>query len=359
MSSSSRKKVSSTSKSSSSKLVHGLEAVAASLTTLFYAEQPQKPSTSKGAASTGHKQLKTTFRGSLKGVKKSSPHTVATSSSPPGATAAAIATPSTPGSTRSTRSSSIQRNVNASTPLSSSSVAFGNAVTPTYNDACHLVTPTNDDACRLVPISTTNHGFKRLNYQQIVRLCIEDEFSLVVPPNDPKQSKTANMARKATLAKIRNIILFDAPPNLDANEKEKYWSSELSNRKMMRDGKDCYEFHVKVENYAERERLEHKLPEAYVKTLIRIGAGINVQIHGTSGRKTVLLKFIRLPYLEVHIQRQHDAPFLDNSIKFPKSADDDKQMNYLVDKLFAAKGDPIAYTDILMKYYQQALKNTT
>ena len=82
--------------------------------------------------------------------------------------------------------------------------------------------------------------------------------------------------------------------------------------------------------------------------------GLYVDVLGCNLRKQVLLKFKYLPYVEFHMTRAPDDLFLDDTIKFPRSSNDLKIGKYMSDEFLQANGDLGVYTEILMKYYQNA-----
>ena len=114
---------------------------------------------------------------------------------------------------------------------------------------------------------------------------------------------------------------------------------------------------VRISNYAERSKLaQNNIPTKYIETLIDRGMGINVKILGWGRMQKVLLKLSMLPYLEVHVRRNNNTPFLDEGIGFPQIYDDECLKKYTMKELFSSKGDPVAYVEILMKFYQRKLK---
>lgn len=67
------------------------------------------------------------------------------------------------------------------------------------------------------------------------------------------------------------------------------------------------------------------------------------------------MKFKYLPYIEFHMTWSPDAPFLDESVVFPRSDKDETLASYMSDQLLLSKGDPCSHVEVLMKYYQRVL----
>ena len=82
------------------------------------------------------------------------------------------------------------------------------------------------------------------------------------------------------------------------------------------------------------------------------GRGVSVSLNGYARRKILALKFCKFPYLEVYVIRSPEASFLDDSIQFGMPNNPDDLVPSLVNYLFAAKGNPGSYVEILMKFYQ-------
>lgn len=99
------------------------------------------------------------------------------------------------------------------------------------------------------------------------------------------------------------------------------------------------------------------LPQSAIDDLLRlpkgrIGCGIRLQLMGFGRSETVFIQFKMMPYLEFFVQRQPEEPYLNKSIGFPRSSNDDKMKAALVTELNAAKGDAATYVEVLMKFYQ-------
>ena len=77
--------------------------------------------------------------------------------------------------------------------------------------------------------------------------------------------------------------------------------------------------------------------------------GLSVSLNGYSCQKFVALKFCMFPYLEVYVTRSPDASFLDDTIWFGMPKNPDDPVPNLVNYLFAAKGGPGTYVEILIK----------
>ena len=157
-----------------------------------------------------------------------------------------------------------------------------------------------------------------MKYPQVLRLRDSDEFTVVVPCVDLWQSKSAQKYRGQLLTDIKKAIL-DAVSNLPSKYREKFFAEELSKRAFEREGKPHYEFHVRLTSYPERHMLQKPdLPESLLNHFMSGGGnGFYVEMLEWQLRKDVLIKLKYLPFVEVHMTRATDAPFLDDSIRFP------------------------------------------
>ena len=158
----------------------GFDALASILTELLLSDQRKKGVQPKGAFAvrSATKHLLTSFTNSIAEAKKPSP----------------TITPSPSLNHRSTRSSSAPTD-----PADPSARLFKQSVVVS-KDAV------GGDAC-LTPISSTNRGMKRLKYAQIVRLRNQDEFTIVVPPIDRRQSQAAQKFRRLFLQDVKKTML--------------------------------------------------------------------------------------------------------------------------------------------------------
>ena len=68
------------------------------------------------------------------------------------------------------------------------------------------------------------------------------------------------------------------------------------------------------------------------------GCGFYVDVLVCKLRKQILIKFKYLPYVEFHMTRASDAPFLDDTIKFTRSSNDLKIVKYMSDEFFRQRG---------------------
>ena len=77
--------------------------------------------------------------------------------------------------------------------------------------------------------------------------------------------------------------------------------------------------------------------------------GIHVVLHGYGTTVPLKLEFKVLPFVEIYVHRRFDEPFLDDTITFPQTDNENTIVNFLAKELHAAKGDTVAYVNIMMK----------
>lgn len=202
---------------------------------------------------------------------------------------------------------------------------------------------------------------KRLESESIVHLRIGDDITIVVRPINPREPIAAKKARQSTLNLFKRLIR-DECGNVSAAKKDKFWTDELKRCEIILEGKCYHEFNVTVVSYAKRAQLlTPNLPANYIDYYMGAGgAGLSVHLDGYATSNSMLLKFNMIPFLEVRRARSMDTStksFLDESTTFPTTNKDDLT-HYLMQKLDATRGDPVAYIEVLMKYYHRALEMT-
>jgi hypothetical protein len=186
----------------------------------------------------------------------------------------------------------------------------------------------------------------------IINLRKGDQFTVVVPPINTSEPAVAQLMRSRTITEISNVFLLGAKRINTLAEREACVTSELDKHVFERGGKKYHQFNVKIEHYAERHSLVENLPSTVIDQYMEVhGRGLTVSLNGYPCRKFVALKFCMFPYLEVYVTRSPDESFLDDTIQFGMPQNPDDLVPTLVNYLFAAKGDPGSYVEILMKFY--------
>ena len=133
-------------------------------------------------------------------------------------------------------------------------------------------------------VSSLNRGMRRLKYPDIVRMARGQEFTLVVPHLDRKQSEDAVISRKEVLNEFRRIVVKAGGWGMNLEQKKTLWESELAKHTFDREGKDHFEFNVRIVNYAERSDLKSKgLEYGIIHELINNNRGIVLELVGYGG----------------------------------------------------------------------------
>jgi len=238
------------------KVKPGFDSIAEILDSTFYDLMKSTPPTALGSIRTAYKSLKTTFTASIKGIKVAlttpSIHSRAgiystpsiysragISSTPsPHLRGVAVTTPSTSGSERSTRQSANR----------------SNSGFHSIDDAMDL----NDGYVDRLDggdkfVSTSDHGMKRLRISHVLQLRVGDKFTLLVPPTDRRQHRSAIKPRNEVTNQFRNIIIANADTrNMSSDDKDDYFTKALQGRAIPRDGKDHHEYNVRITSHPER-----------------------------------------------------------------------------------------------------------
>ena len=330
------------------KEITGFTLLAEAMAELFRTLRPKAsaPPTARGMLSIAQKQLSSNFQANARGQRAANPPVNNPTTSP---TSAAVAVDAPP------------TNVSSSTRFTRSSIE------PSSDAARYLVSPvalyshSDDEIGRNnVPLSSQNRGMKRLEPEAIVNLRVSDDIIIVVPPVNRREPKEAKAARVSTIALFKRIV-FNECGNIPVADKNEMWDDELKKREIIREGKCYHEFNVVITSYAERFMLQTpNLNARYIEYYMGTGgAGLAVSLNGYSTSNTLLLKFNTLPFLEVHRSRPMSSSpesFLDESIVFPTTSIDADLTSYLMLKLDSTRGDPVAYIEVLMKYYHRAFE---
>lgn len=206
--------------------------------------------------------------------------------------------------------------------------------------------------------SSKNRGMQRLKLIQIVSLRKSDEFTLVVPPTDYKAPKVAIQPRKDVIEDFKRVILSAVSRRfrLSNKGKEEYYAKDLTERTISMDGKDSYEYNVRIIDYPERAKLEEKNLLQSERDRVLEEAGLHLELIGYRSAKPLFLRLSHLPYLQVYVPREPGGSFLDESLDFPRSGGKEGTLRHLMWEFHATKGDPVAYVQILMNYYKKKLE---
>lgn len=134
-----------------------------------------------------------------------------------------------------------------------------------------------------------------MKYPLLLRKRNDEVITLVVPPFDNKHTKVTKVAqehRRATLASIKRII--SATKTGSANDKLLFCQERLRQSTIIRNGKDHYEFNVRIKSYPERATLERMdLSNAQLKYFLMLlrpdGVFISLDCFDEVGTRRFLL----------------------------------------------------------------------
>ena len=203
---------------------------------------------------------------------------------------------------------------------------------------------------------------KQLLSKGIINLRVGDDVTIVIPLDKRGEPKHAKHRHSSVYTMFKRAIMANYSRSLGI-DRGQYWHDELEQRAIIREGNKCHKFHVTISSYAERSRaIENDLPQGYIDYWMGTGgAGLAVRLHGSTTAFAPLLKFNVLAFLEVHQTRTTEMTVesvLDKSIDFTMLKKEGDLAPYLMEQLDATRGDPLAYLEVIMKYYQQALAIT-
>jgi hypothetical protein len=259
----------------------GFDVVAKHLTDHFHTAFNTKAEKCRGVNSHAHKHLISSFTASLKGVKASVSSAVST------------ITPST--SIRQSRRSSTS-SISTTTPIS-----FPSLVDYAADDSVTLDQPHFLDQ-RLIPVSSNLLPPKRLRIAEILRLRVNDEFILFVPPENKNNPAEMRSTREYILDRMQRMITQTFAKTTTTEEREIYFEQELKAREVEREGRIGHEFHVRILAYPERDQMSiDRLPTHELNFLLnpQTGVGITVQLTGYNTNLSCLIKLHNIPFLEI------------------------------------------------------------
>lgn len=175
--------------------------------TYFEGRTTKKVSTSsKASTQFAFKQLRASFKSPLNGRGK------ATTAPSQSADALSDPTPSvtpTPGQSRQSNPSPIH--------MASLDHEFDE------HSECHTL------------LSSVNLGMKRLSFACMTRICCGDDFTVVVPPVNPRSSKDEKPARDTVMTQFKRVYL-EGRSHLTSEERSECWPCELNRCTITRDG---------------------------------------------------------------------------------------------------------------------------
>ena len=203
-------------------------------------------------------------------------------------------------------------------------------------------------------VSSQNQGMHRVKIPSMLRMRVNDVFTLVVPPTDNTQPTAAIPPRLAMLSNFGRIIVSAAPSNLNKSQRDSYVSVEFNKRTFSQEGMNHIEFNVRVASYPERHILAQLNPlPADLNHMLGVGnAGLYLDLKGYGTGRGVLLRLSDLPYFQVFVMRDPGAPFLDPSFEFPYRQKEQTLGRKLAEELYQSKGDTVSTVQIMMNYYK-------
>jgi hypothetical protein len=262
----------------------GFDAIAKVLYHLMFDQLAHKAKPSiAGITNTAYKELKSSFTESLKGVARDNDHMISV-------------TPSTLDRPRRAARMSYD---GAPSPVPYQNIGVANPAPPRVDE-------------RLVPLSSAYRGVTRLRMKDILRLRVNDEILIVLPPTRPNKTDLPNLQRLSLLYSFQNVLLLGRP-SMSELDRHDFLEAALKQRSIVRDGRDHYEFNMTITSYPERHKLEgHGLPKSEINSILhrKEGIGFYGEVRGYGSRGRVHVKLLTLPFIEVYVQRTNDAhPF--------------------------------------------------
>ena len=185
----------------------GFDAIAKVLDHLMFDQLAHKAKPSiAGITNTAYKELKSSFTESLKGVARDHDHTISV-------------TPST-----------LDR------PRQTTRMCYDGGPSPVpyrNNGVANPAPPRVDE--RLVPLSSAD----------IMRLRVNDEILIVLPPPHLNKTDLPNLQRLSLRHSFQNVLLLGRP-SMSELDRHDFLEAALKQRSIVRDGRNHYEFNMTI-----------------------------------------------------------------------------------------------------------------
>ena len=221
------------------------------------------------------------------------------------------------------------------------------------NEAVEDADPSLDEECLVpphpAPRNPSQHVLKKLRPSQIVNQSRGSHFEVVIPPDDISTPEHARKARADLREKFARVLLDGE--HVRGPEREQRLASKLKPHEIERDGGIGHTFSITVAHFAERDQLRLPLEKRVVEAMWKADAGLNVQVCGYSSRKTALIKFKHIPFVDL-FQAHPDGCILNDEVKFPNTKNPARLVDPFLDELSKSRGCKVGSLEVLMKYYR-------
>ena len=179
----------------------------------------------------------------------------------------------------------------------------------------------------------------------VLRLRVNDEFILFVPPENKNNPDEMRSTREYILDRMRRMITQTFAKSTTKEERDVYFEQELKAREVEREGRVGHEFHVRILAYPERDQMSiDRLPPHELNFLLnpQTGVGITVQLIGYNTTTSCLIKLHNIPFLEIYVPRNiGDSAY--NEVKLSRSKTESVVATSVARELLETKGDCLAF----------------
>ena len=170
-----------------------------------------------------------------------------------------------------------------------------------YDNSTYPTTAHSQLDKHLIPNPSAHRGMKRLESPTILRLRVEDKFTLVVPHIGKNSNDIPNRQRSDIMDRFKQILTLGITSS-NTNERDQQYLDILGQRTIRMQSHSYYGFKLKITSYLECSKLKTTgLPKAHINAIldVRTGVGIYVNLIRYESCGTIHLKLMSLPYLEV------------------------------------------------------------
>ena len=262
------------------KPVNGFDQLSIAMDALSTALRPnRKNPTSQGTASNAIKDLSSSFQKNLRGKRKCS------HPDPPVVSQSQRMT--SPVTVIATRGNNDRVSSTRMTRASASMLPNSPSIAPTrlnFESNANTRSNLNEGA---IQISSHMRGTKRLTNTAIMHLRAHEYFMVVVPPVNPSEPAKSRAMRTKALIDFSKAFLLEENTSTNQEPKDECIKNELNRHMFRRGEKQCHNFNVKLEHYAERDNLRTLLTRRVIEQYMSThGRGLVVSLVGHSLRLT-------------------------------------------------------------------------
>ena len=153
----------------------------------------------------------------------------------------------------------------------------------------------------------------------VLKIKRRQHILVIIPLTDRVYPHKSIGLRRSLMMDFKKLILSPKSHGSGVT-REQCYADGLASCCIMHNRKPCHKFNLVVTAYPERHCLTQVLLPAEVDYVLGVGnAVMYVELFGYGRKPTALLPSGWFPHIKAFVKWEHNAPFLDESLSFPKS----------------------------------------